>query len=145
MNWEKIKRQLAREANEYLADLREIRDDLKSAEGWIAFALVVLAALMTIAWLIVSLGFNPGNEHVNTLLYKLGLRTCRPIDNFSGVFVFVDFFMLLFLTAVTLGNCVRMLSRVKRGWAREPRDLIISALLMLVVGIGGIGYMRWIC
>jgi hypothetical protein len=38
-----------------------------------------------------------------------------------------------------------MAARVKRGWAREPRDLIISALLMLVVGIGGIIYMRWIC
>jgi hypothetical protein len=145
MDWLRFKRQLAREANEYLADLREIRDDLKSAEGWFAFALVVLAGLMTVAWLIVSLGFNPENEHVSAMLYRLGLRSCRPIENFSGVIVFIDFFLLLFLTAITLGNCVRMLARVKRGWAREPRDLIISTLLMLVVGVGGIVYMRWIC
>ena len=145
MDWVNFKKQLAREASEYLADLREIRDDLKSAEGWIAFGLIVMAALMTIAWLIVSLGFNPENEHISALLYKLRLRSCRPIDKFSGVIVFVDFFLLLFLTVITLGNSVRMAARVKRGWAREPRDLIISALLMLVVGIGGIIYMRWIC
>ena len=145
MDWNKLKKQLAREALEYLADLREIRDDLKSAEGWIALALIVMVVLMTVAWLIVSLGFNPENEHVKFLLYKLGLRSCRPIDNFAGVIVFVDFFMLLFLTVITLGNTVRMAARVKRGWAREPRDLIISALLMLVVGVGGIIYMRWIC
>jgi hypothetical protein len=145
MDWVNFKKQLAREVSEYLADLREIRDDLKSVEGWIAFGLIVMAALMTVAWLIVSLGFNPENEHINTLLYKLGLRSCRPIGNFSGVIVFVDFFLLLFLTVITLGNSVRMAARVKRGWAREPRDLIISALLMLVVGIGGIIYMRWIC
>ncbi|MEW6165713.1 MAG: hypothetical protein AB1642_11690 [Pseudomonadota bacterium] len=145
MNWEKIRQQLAREASEYLTDLRDIRESLKSAEGWIALGLVIAAILMTVAWLLVSLGFNPPNEHVTSFMNRLGLRVCRPISNFSGVIVIVDMFMLIFLTAVTFGNIVRMSARVKRGYPREPRDLIVTASLMLAVGIGGIGYMLWIC
>ncbi len=145
MNWETLKQQLAREANEYLADLRHIRDDLKSIEGWIAFVLVVLAVIMTAAWAIVSLGFNPANDHISYFMYRLGLHECRPIDNFGGVIVFVDLIMLIFLTVISLGNVVNMMRRVNRGFPREPRDLIISTSLMLAVGIGGIIFMLRIC
>jgi amino acid transporter len=145
MDWERLRRQLASEAREYLADLRELRDGLKSAEGWIALALVVAATLMTAAWVIVSLGFNPPNEHISAMMYKLGMRTCRPITNVSGVVVIVDMFMLIFLTAVTFGNIVRMSGRVRRGLPREPRELIVSAGLMLAAGVGGILYMLWVC
>lgn len=145
MDWERFRRQLASEAREYLADLRELRDGLKSAEGWIALALVVAAMLMTAAWVIVSLGFNPPNEHISSMMYRLGMRTCRPITNVSGVVVIVDMFMLIFLTAVTFGNIVRMSGRARRGLPREPRELIVSAGLMLAVGVGGIIYMLWIC
>lgn len=145
MNWEKFKRQLAREAREYLADLREMREGLKSAEGWIALGLVVAAILITGAWVIVSLGFNPPNDHILYAMRLFGMRSCRPISNFDGVVVIVDMFLLIFLTAVTLGNVVRMAARVKRGLPREPRELIISAGMMLVVGVGGILYMLRIC
>jgi len=145
MDWDTLKRQLAREAHGYLADFRELRDDLGSREGWIALALVIAAVLMTIAWVLVSLGFNPANDSITAIVSKLGMHTCRPIDNISGVIVFVNLIMLVFLTVITMGNVVRMLGRVKRGWPREPRDLIISAALMLTMGIGGIIYMRWIC
>ena len=145
MDWENLKHQLAREAREYLADLRELRDDLKHLEGWIAFGLIIASVLMTAAWLIVSLGFNPANDHISSFLYRFGMRPCRPVDNFGGVFLFVNLVLVLFLAAISLGNVFNMMRRVSRGQPREPRDLIISTSLMLVVGISGIVYMLKIC
>lgn len=145
MNWNKLKQQLAREAHEYLADLRHIRQDLKSVDGWIAFGLIVLVALMAIAWVIVSLGFNPANDEISRFMYRYRLHTCRPIDNFGGVILFIDLIILIFLTVISLGNVVNMMKRANRKLPREPRDLIISASLMLVVGIGGIIFMLRIC
>lgn len=145
MTREPLGSRLAREAREYLADLRDIRDGLRHGEGWVALGLVVAAVVMTLAWAAVSLGFSPPNEHVTRFIYKLGLRTCRPIDNVGGVIVFINLFLMLFLTLITLGNVINLIGRVRRGQPREPRDLIISASLMLAVGIGGIIYMRQIC
>lgn len=144
-DWDRLKRQLAREAREYLADLRDLRDGLKSIEGWIALALFIAAILMTAAWVIVSLGFNPPNEHISSMMYRFGMHVCRPITNVSGVIVIVDMFLLIFLTVIAFGNVVRMNARVRRGLPREPRELIVSTLLMLAAGTGGIIYMLWIC
>jgi hypothetical protein len=145
MNWEKLKQQLAQEAREYLADLREIRDDLKSAEGWIAFALLAASAVIGTIWFLLSLGFNPANDHVMSFMAKFGVRTCRPLTNFNGVVLFVDFFIMIFLTVVSLGNVLNMMRRVRQGLPREPRDLTISASLMLFAGIGGIVFMLATC
>jgi amino acid transporter len=145
MDWDRLKRRLRREALEYLADLRVIRDDLRLVEGWIALALVVAAIVITAVWAMFSLGFSPPNEHVSRFIYKLGLRTCRPIDNLGGVIIVINLFLLLFLTLISLGNIMNLIARVKRGLPREPRELIISTVLMLAVGIGGIIYMRHIC
>jgi hypothetical protein len=145
VNWEQFKRQLGREIDDYLADLREIRADLKSIEGWIALGLLVAAVLMTGAWLIVSLGFNPANDHVLSFMYKFGLRSCREVSNFNGVILFINLFMVLFLSAVSLGNVINMMKRANQKLPREPRDLIISSSLMLACGIGGIIFMLKIC
>lgn len=145
MSQETLGQRLVREIHEYLADLREMRDDLKSAEGWYALALVVLAGLITVAWAIVSLGYNPPNDHILSLLYKFGLRPCRPVDNLGGAVIFIDLFMLLFLTVISLGNALNMMKRVKQGLPRAPRDLIVSASLMIAVGLGGILYMLRTC
>lgn len=145
MNLEKLKRQLAQETIEYLSDLRAIKDELRSIEGWIALGLVLMAMLIGIAWAIVSLGFSPPNEHVTRFISQLGLRVCRPVNNFDGIVIFINLFMLIFLTVLSIGNVLIMIGRVKRGWEREPRDLIISTSLMVIAGIGGIGYMLAIC
>ena len=142
---ETLGQQLAREAGEYLADLRALREELKTAEGWIALGLLVLAGLIAVAWAIVSLGYNPPNDHILSMLYKFGLRPCKPIDNFSGVVIFVDLFLLMFLTVITLGNVFNMMKRVREGLPRDPRDLIISTSLMIVAGLGGIIFMIWSC
>jgi hypothetical protein len=145
MDIEKLKRQLAREALEYLADIRAIRDELRSAEGWMALGLIVLAVVITIAWAIVSLGFSPPNEHVTRWINSLGLRLCKPVSNLQGVIIFVNLFVMLFLTVISIGNMLIMIGRMKRGWPKEPRDLIISTTLMVTVGIGGIIFMQVIC
>jgi hypothetical protein len=142
---ESLGQRLARELDEYLVDLRELRADLKSIEGWIALGLMILAILMTAGWVFVSLGFNPDNEHVSALMYKFGLHACRPLSNFNGVILFIDFFLVLFMSVITLGNVFNMMQRVSHGYPREPRDLIISAALMLASGLGGIIFMLQIC
>lgn len=145
MDWDRLKGQLAREAREYLADLRDIRDGLRFYEGWIALALVVATILMLAAWALASLGFSPPNEHVSRFIYKLGQRSCRPVDNFSGMVIFVDLFLLLFLALLSLGNVINMNRRARRGLPRAPGELIVTTSLMLLVGIGGIVFMRRIC
>jgi hypothetical protein len=145
MKKEALGERLAREAREYLAELRELRDELKTAEGWIAFGLLILAGFMMAVWAIVSLGFSPPNDHILAFLRQLGLRTCRSIDNFSGVVIFVSLFLMMFLTVVTLGNVFNMMRRVREGLPREPRELIVSTSMMLIVGISSIVFMLWIC
>jgi hypothetical protein len=145
MNWQKLRRDLAEEARGYLADLRDIRDGLKSAEGWIALGLTLASLLMAAVWVVVSLGFNPPNDHVTAFVYKIGLRPCKPVDNFSGVVMFIDMILLFFLMVVSFGNVFNMMRRVNEGRPREPRDLIISTVLMLFVGVGGIFFMLWAC
>ncbi len=145
MDLERLKRDLRLEIRQYLADLRAIRDELRSAEGWFVLGLVVAAGLITVAWGLVSLGFSPPNEHVMQAIRRLGLRECRTVSNLNGVIIFINLFLLLFLTLVSLGNAFNMISRIRRGFPREPRDLVISTALMLAVGIGGIVYMMVIC
>lgn len=145
MDLEKLGRQLKEEVRDYLADLRALRDELKTVEGWIALGLGIAAVLVTVAWAIVTLGFNPPNDHIVSFVYKFGLRPCRPVDNISGAVMFIDMILLFFLVVVSFGNVFNMMKRVREGLPREPRDLIISTSLMLAVGIGGIVFMLWVC
>jgi len=146
MNWEEFKKEIAVEAKSYLADLRDFKESLRSAEGWIALILLLAAVFIVGAFLFVSLGFSPNpNIHITSFLDSVGLRACRKMDNVSGVFLFVNLFLLLFLAVITLGNVLNLLGRVKRGEPRQPRDIIVSASLMLTVGSAGIAYMVWAC
>lgn len=145
MNWKKFRSQLAAEARDYRAALKEFRDNLRYIEGWITLALVVATILMLIAWAFASLGFNPPSEHVERFMYRFGLWSCRPISNFNGIIVIVDAMLLVFLIAVSLGSVLNQMARVKQGLPRSPGELTFLIFLMLVVGIGGIIYMRLIC
>lgn len=145
MNLEKLKQQLHQEALDYLADLRDLREDLQSIEGWITLGLLLTAVVIGAIWAVVSLGFNPPNDHITSMLYRIGMRPCSPVTNFNGVILFVDMILLVFLAVVTLGNALNMMRRVRQGRPREPRDLIITTSLFLFVGIGGIIFMLAIC
>lgn len=145
MKWKDFRRQIAAEARDYLAALRELRDNLRYLEGWITLALVVATLLMLVAWVFASLGFNPPSDHVGQFMHRFGLWSCRPISNVNGVIVIVDAMLLVFLIALTLGSVLNQMDRVKKGQPRNPGELIFLTLLMLAVGVGGIVYMRWIC
>jgi uncharacterized membrane protein YidH (DUF202 family) len=145
MTFDEFKRELAREAREYLADVRTILQGLRSAEGLFTLGLVIASLAITGAWALFSLGFSPPNEHVSRLIYSLGMRVCRPITNLAGVIIFINLFLLLFLSVVSLGNAMNVITRVRQGQPRELRDLIISSVMMLVTGVGGIVYMVAIC
>lgn len=145
MNWKSLRRQLADEARDYRAALREFKDNFRYLEGWITLALVAATIMMLIAWAFASLGFNPPSDSVGQFMHRFGLWSCRPISNFNGVIVIVDAMLLVFLIAVTLGSVLNQMERVKQGLPRNPGELIFLILLMLAVGVGGIVYMRWIC
>jgi hypothetical protein len=146
VKWERFKEQLSLEIQDYLADLRDFRDALRSVEGWIALVLLLVSMLLVGVFLFMSMGFSPNpNSEVTTFLFSVGLKPCRPMDNITGVILFVNLFMLLFLVVITLGNVLNLIGRVKRGEPREPRDLIISASMLMVVGTGGIIFMTVIC
>lgn len=145
MNWDDLQRQLAREARDYLADLREIIESLRYVEGWIALGLVFAVIAMTVFWFITSLGFNPTNEHISRLLVTFGQYPCAPVSNVAGAVIFIDLGMLILLAAMTLGSMFGLLNRIRQGLPREPRELIVLSSLMLVVGIGGIIFMRSVC
>jgi len=142
---ENLRRQLAREAREYLADLRDIRESLKFLEGWIVLALFLAAILMLVAWTLVTLGFNPPNEHISKAMYNFGLHSCRPISNLNGIIVIVDTLLLVFLMAVTVGSVLNQMARVRSGQPRNANEVIYFLSLLLIVGVGGIVYMHWIC
>lgn len=145
MDWDRLGTQLRREAREYLADIVAIIRSLKRSEGRIALLLFVAVGIMTVVWFITSLGFNPPNEHVNAFLRSLGQKPCRPINNFSGVVMFIDFVVLILLVVMSVGSLFSMIERMRQGFPREPRELIVLASLMLVAGIGGIAFMRFVC
>ena len=146
MNWQRLKTQLAGEARDYLADFRDLRDSLRFAEGWLALGLLLISVVIVGAFFFLAIGFTPSpNSAVTSFIYSVGLRPCRDISNTTGVILFINLFVLLFLVTAVLGSVLSMMDRVKRGEPREPRELISTAALMIAVGIGGITYMAWIC
>ncbi|HLA34336.1 MAG TPA: hypothetical protein VJ001_05645, partial [Rhodocyclaceae bacterium] len=101
--------------------------------------------VMLCVWGVVSLGFSPPNDHVSDILTSLGMRFCRPLENVAGVIIIIDVLLTIFLAAITLGNVFSMMIRAQRGLPRNPRDMILSTLMLLAVGIGGILFMLAIC
>ncbi len=146
MNWEQFKIQLAREAREYSADLRDLIESLRSKEGWIVLGLLLASMVVVGIFLFLALGFSPSpNEETVSFLYRAGLRPCREISNTTGLILFLNLFVLLFLVVMSLGNVFNMIDRIRSGRPREARELITTAVMMLVVGIGGIIHMSMIC
>lgn len=145
MTAEEIRRRLAQEAREYLADLRNLVESLKTVEGWIALGMVLGSVVVLLWWFVTALGFNPANEHVAMFMYKLGQRPCRPLSNVNGVIVFVDLVLLVLLAVFSVGNVFQMINRLRQGQPREPRDLIVTASMTVVAGVGGIVFMKVIC
>lgn len=144
MNWVKLRRQLRREAQEYLADLRDFRESLRHLEGWLTLCLLLAVIFMVTVWFITGLGF----DRLNSLTGELGAwrpRICRPLDDFNAVTLVIDSLVMMLLAVVTIGEMMRLLDRKRSGRPANYRAVAIPAFFMLLAAIAGIIYMRMIC
>jgi len=144
MNWEKLRRQLRREVYEYLADLRNFKEALKRAEGWFTLALVLAVIFMVVVWFITGLGFDRLNQAVSELGAPRG-RVCRPLGDANALFLILDAMLMFLLAVLSLGEMMQLLNRMQRGLSKEPRKVMVPTGIMLIAGIVGIAYMRYIC
>lgn len=144
MDWDKLQRRLAREAREYMADLRNFAEALQRVEGWVTLGLVLAVILMAVVWFITVLGF----DRLNLVLIALGQshsRMCRPLNNFSALVLLINAVVLGMLAVLALGEMMRLLDRIRMRLPKRSRSVAVPAALMLVTGVGGIIYMRAIC
>jgi hypothetical protein len=144
VNWERIKRQIRREAYEYLADFRHFGEALKRAEGWFTLALVLAVIFMIVVWFITGLGFDRLNQAVSELGQPRG-RVCKPLTDLNALILIIDAMLMFLVAIVTLGEMMLLLDRVRRNMPREPRKVMGPAAVMLAAGVSGIVYMRVIC
>ncbi|GAB2181042.1 hypothetical protein DLREEDagrD3_12650 [Denitratisoma sp. agr-D3] len=144
MAWdpEKFRRWFRNELRDYLADVRDIIDALRHAEGWVALGLILAVLSVVAVWFITGLGF--GGINVEGSL-NLGSRHCRPISNFSGVVMFVDVVMMFLFGIMAIGEMLQVLERLRLGDPPQHRWVVLLTLGMLVSGVAGIVYMRIIC
>jgi uncharacterized membrane protein YidH (DUF202 family) len=144
MDIEQLQRRLAQEAREYLADLRNMAEALKRAEGWFTLGLVLAVVFMIAVWFITGLGFDRLNLAISALGESHG-RMCRPLEDLQAMIIIIDAVTMTLLAVLALGEMMRLLDRIRRGIPKEPRRVAVPAALMLAVGIAGIIYMRVIC
>jgi hypothetical protein len=144
MDLDQLQRRLAQEAREYLADLRNMAEALKRAEGWVTLGLVLAVIFMLVVWFITGLGFDRLNLAISALGQSHG-RMCRPLDDFQAMIIIIDAVTMVLLAVLALGEMMRLLDRVRSGLPKEPRRVAFPAASMLAVGTAGIIYMRSIC
>ena len=143
-DWDRLERRLRQEAREYLADLRNFGEALKRTEGWVTLGLILAVIFMLVVWFITGLGFDRLNAVIHALGQSHG-RICRPLTDFAALVIILDAVTMTMLAVVTLGEMMQLLNRVSKGLPKRPRAVAIPAALMLVTGIAGILYMRYIC
>lgn len=144
MRRETLGRRLRREAYEYMADLRNFAEALKRAEGWFTLGLLLMVLFMMAVWFITGLGFDRLNQVVSELGQPRG-RMCRTVGDIDALILILNAMLLFMLAILSLGEMMRLLDRARRGQPKEPRKVAAPAALMLVVGVAGIAYMRYIC
>ena len=144
MNRKNLWERLRREAGEYLTDLRNLRESLRSAEGWFTLGLVLAVIFMLVVWFITALGFDRLNMAIAALGQSHG-RVCKPIGDFDAMIIVIDAVTMCLLAVLALGEMMRLLDRVRQHLPKEPRKVAMPAAVMLVVGTVGIIYMRIIC
>lgn len=144
INWGGIGRQLAREAREYLADVRAIVESLRRIEGWITLGLILAVIFMVVVWFITGLGFDRLNDIATSFRVWRPVH-CKVLTDMNAIVIVLDALAMGMLALMALGEMMSLLDRTRRGLPQEPRRVAIPAFFMLLVGIAGIAYMRYIC
>jgi uncharacterized membrane protein YidH (DUF202 family) len=135
---------LAREASEYLDDLRELFASLRSVEGVVALVLIFIILGLTVAWFVLGLGF----DRLLSTAASFGVwrpRTCRDVNDIHGLALIMGGVLFFLLSALAIGEMMRLIDRVRRGQPAHARSVLITALAMLIFGIVGLTMMRIWC
>jgi uncharacterized membrane protein YidH (DUF202 family) len=135
---------LAREASDYLDDLRELFASLRSAEGMVALVLIMIVLGLTVAWFVLGLGF----DRLMTAASSLGVwrpRTCRDVSDIHGLALIMGGVLFFMLSAMAIGEMMLFIDRIRRGQPGRPRSVLIPAVVMLVFGIVGLTMMSLWC
>lgn len=136
--------QLAREAREYLADLRDLFASLRTAEGIVALVLILIIVGLAAAWFLLGLGF----DRLLTVASSLGVsrpNMCREVDDLQGVTMVIGGMAFFLLAALAIGEMMRLVERARHNEPLRPRSVLIPAFAMLIVGIFGLMAMRVWC
>jgi hypothetical protein len=139
-----LAQRLAREASEYLDDLRDLFASLRSAEGLVAMVLILIVLGLTVAWFVLGLGF----DRLMSAASSLGVwrpRTCRDVSDIHGLALIMGGVIFFLLSALAIGEMMRFIDRVRRGQPGQPRSVLIPALVMLGFGIVGLTMMSIWC
>jgi hypothetical protein len=144
MDLKRLRRRLAWELSEYLADFRNLWDELKSTEGWTALALTAVVIVLAAAWFIFGLGF----DRLLSVAKSWGVwrpATCRDISDAHGLFVVLDGIAFMMVALLALGEMMLLVDRRRRHLPAKPLSVLIPTAAMLVLGLSGIFAMRAWC
>lgn len=144
MDWNRLRQRLRYEAYEYLADWRNFRNALRRAEGWFTLGLILAVVFMLVVWFINGLGFDRLNMAISALGQSHG-KICKPLNDLSALVIVIDATVMTMLAVLSLGEMMLLLDRVRQRRPPEPRKVAVPAAVMLLVGVGGIIFMRYIC
>ena len=144
IDWERLGRELAREAREYLADIRNILEALRRVEGWITLGLILAVLFMAAVWFITGLGFDRLNDIAISFRVWRPVH-CKPLTDLNAMVVVLNALVLGLLALTALGEMMELLDRMRHGLPKEPRRVAYPAFSMLIVGSAGIAFMRYIC
>jgi len=145
MDWPEIRRQLAREAQQYADDVRDLWAALQHVEGWTGLILVLAVIFVVVEWFITGLGFDRLNGVVSFLGGAWRPRICRPMGNGAAIFVILDAVVMAFCAAMAMGEMLLLRERIRKKRPANSRAVVTASLSMLVSGLTGILFMRAIC
>lgn len=144
MDLAKLKKRLAWELQEYLADFRNLWQELKSTEGWTALVLVAVVIVLIGAWFFVGLGF----DRLLSVATAWGVwrpTSCRDITDAQGLFIVLDGVTFFLVAVYALGEMMLLIDRRRHRRPPKPLAVLAPTLAMLVVGLAGIIAMRIWC
>jgi uncharacterized membrane protein YidH (DUF202 family) len=139
-----LRRQLAYEFHEYVADLRDLFASLRSVEGLVALILVLTVLGLAVGWFFLGLGF----DRLLSVATALGVsrpRVCREVNDAQGVFLVIGGVLFVMLAALAIGEMMRLIDRVRRGAPGRPSAVLFPTVGMAVVGVAGMAMMRYWC
>jgi hypothetical protein len=135
---------MARRVKSYLADFYYVFGGLRSRQGWFVFCTLGFILAGLVFWFILGLGFDWLNSAVGAKV-SWRPRVCRTPDDKQSLVIVIGVLVFLMLAVVSLGEALRLLDRMNRGFPKQLKEVLIPTSGLTLVAIGGAIYMRIIC